>query len=71
MTSPLVPLASNDLLYRARVGRAEPFNVGPERATTQPHFKCIRYLSRAMVATWTTCQTWLVCCFQKAARYND
>jgi hypothetical protein len=23
MTSPLVPLASNDLLYRARVGRAD------------------------------------------------
>jgi hypothetical protein len=67
MTSPVVPLASNDLLYRARVGRAEPFNIVAERATTLDDFTTHAYSSRAMAATWPTCQTWPVCCFQKAA----
>jgi hypothetical protein len=60
MGDKLNPLRFNDLLYPAQVGRVEPFNAGAERATMLLHFG-------AMAAPWTTSQTWLVCCFQKAA----
>jgi hypothetical protein len=43
MTSPLVPLASNDLLYRAQVGRADHSTLA-ERATTLSHFNWPLYL---------------------------
>jgi hypothetical protein len=69
MTSPLVPLASNDLLYRAQVGRADHSTPGRARDQFTYFHHTIIFVARDG-GHLDDMPNMLVCCFQKAARYN-